>query len=173
MTTFSESFESINDITRKQSGLMKSKDGVLFRDLNKNGKLDLYEDPRQPIEARVENLLGQMTLEEKAGTLFINGSVVNADGSIEENPETPGFGGVAAVQIADHKMNHFNLWQIPGVNAVATWHNNLQRFAEVTRLGIPITIASDPRNHFHPQHFFDGRQRVLPVVRDPGLWCAG
>ena len=45
-------------------------------------------------------------------------------------------------------MNHFNLWQIPGAQAVAAWHNNLQRFAEQTRLGIPVTIASDPRNHF-------------------------
>ena len=45
-------------------------------------------------------------------------------------------------------MNHFNLWQIPSAQAVAAWHNNLQRFAEQTRLGIPVTIASDPRNHF-------------------------
>ncbi len=45
-------------------------------------------------------------------------------------------------------MNHFNLWDVPGAQAVAAWHNNLQRFAEETRLGIPITIASDPRNHF-------------------------
>ena len=41
-----------------------------------------------------------------------------------------------------------SLWEIPGAQAVATWNNNLQRFAEVTRLGIPVTIASDPRNHF-------------------------
>ncbi|MFN2153019.1 MAG: glycoside hydrolase family 3 N-terminal domain-containing protein, partial [Anaerolineales bacterium] len=143
-----ESFEIVNEITQEQSGLLKTEDGLIFRDLNKNGKLDLYEDPRQPIEARVEDLLSQMTLEEKAGTLFINGSVVNDDGSIEEKPGAPGFGGVAAKQITGQKMNHFNLWQIPGVQAVAAWHNNLQRFAEGTRLGIPVTIASDPRNHF-------------------------
>ena len=147
-TSRNEGFEVVNEITRGQSGLVKTEDGFTFRDLNKNGKLDLYEDPRQPIEARMEDLLGQMTLEEKAGMLFINGSVVNEDGSIEEKPGAPGFGGVAANQITNHKMNHFNLWQIPGVQAVATWHNNLQRFAEATRLGIPVTIASDPRNHF-------------------------
>jgi len=45
-------------------------DGFAFRDLNKNGKLDPYEDRRNPIRVRVENLLGQMTLQEKAGTLF-------------------------------------------------------------------------------------------------------
>lgn len=143
-----ESFDAINEITQQLSGLIKTANGFTFRDLNKNGKLDVYEDPRQPIEARVEDLLGQMTLEEKAGMLFINGSLVNEDGSIEEKPGEPGFGGVAARQITDRKMSHFNLWQIPGVKAVATWHNNLQRFAEATRLGIPVTIASDPRNHF-------------------------
>ena len=146
--THSEKFETVNEITQQHSGLIKIEEGFTFRDLNKNGKLDIYEDSRQPIEARVEDLLGQMTLEEKAGILFINGSVVNEDGSIEEKPGVEGFGGVAAKQIANQKMNHFNLWGIPGVQAVATWHNNLQRFAEETRLGIPVTIASDPRNHF-------------------------
>jgi len=124
-------------------------DGNLtIRDLNKNGTVDPYEDPRLPIAERVEDLLSQMTLEEKAGMMFINGSVVNEDSSIEEKPGTPGFGMVAAKQITDHKMNHFNLWQIPRAQIVAAWHNKLQRFAEGTRLGIPITIASDPRNHF-------------------------
>lgn len=121
---------------------------LIVRDLNKNGKLDIYEDPRQPIEARVEDLLKQMTLEEKAGMLFINGSVVNEDGSIEEKPVVSGFGMAAITQISNQKMNHFNLWAIPSVQAVAAWHNKLQHFAEQTRLGIPVTIASDPRNHF-------------------------
>jgi hypothetical protein len=41
-------------------------DGLLFKDLNKNGKLDVYEDWRQPIEERVKDLVAQMTLEEKS-----------------------------------------------------------------------------------------------------------
>ena len=140
--------ESPREIVSKLSALIKTENGLPFRDLNKNGKLDIYEDPGQPIEARVEDLLGQMMLEEKAGMLFINGSVVNEDSSIEEKPGGPGFGGVAAKQITGQKMNHFNLWQIPGAQVVAAWHNKLQCFAEQTRLGIPVTIASDPRNHF-------------------------
>ena len=139
---------TLNNLVLQKSHLVKDAEGYAYRDLNKNGKLDVYEDPRQPIEVRVDDLLRQMTLDEKAGMLFINGSVVNEDGSIEEKPGAPGFGRVAANQMADHKMNQFNLWQIPGAQAVATWYNNLQRFAEETRLGIPITIASDPRNHF-------------------------
>lgn len=57
-----------------------------FRDLNKNGKMDVYEDSKQPVEARVNDLLKQMTLEEKAGMMFINGAKVNEDGSIEDKP---------------------------------------------------------------------------------------
>src|SRR5580698_4244807 len=57
-----------------------------FRDLNKNGKLDVYEDSRQPIEARINDLLKQMTIEEKAGMMFINGARINDDGSIDDKP---------------------------------------------------------------------------------------
>lgn len=138
----------VDDLVGQQSGILQAENGITFRDLNKNGKLDIYEDPRQPMEARIEDLLGQMTLEEKAGLLFINGSVINEDGSIEEKPGAPAMARTAVSQIVEQKMNHFNLWQIPGAQVVAAWYNQLQRFVEQTRLGIPVTIASDPRNHF-------------------------
>jgi beta-glucosidase len=137
-----------SQVTAQRSTCIRTEKGVDFRDLNKNGKLDIYEDPRQPVEARVDDLLGQMTLEEKAGLMFINGAVVNPDGSLEEDPAMQGFGRAAIPQMTVQHMNHFNLWQIPSAHALAAWNNNLQRFAEQTRLGIPVTIASDPRNHF-------------------------
>ncbi|HVZ57612.1 MAG TPA: glycoside hydrolase family 3 N-terminal domain-containing protein [Chitinophagaceae bacterium] len=127
-----------------------------FRDLNKNGKLDVYEDVRQPVEARVTDLLRQMTLEEKAGLMFINGARVNEDGSIEDKPGTGmfAFAPNALKLMREKKMNHFNLWAVPTVQALAHWYNAMQRYAEdSTRLGIPITIASDPRNHFSNQIF--------------------
>src|SRR5579872_5469549 len=68
------------------TGVVKTIDGYTFRDLNKNGKLDVYEDARQPVAARVNDLLSQMTPEEKAGMMFINGARVNDDGSIEDKP---------------------------------------------------------------------------------------
>lgn len=132
----------------QESSLHKETGGFPFRDLNKNGMLDPYEDARQPVEIRVEDLLRQMTLEEKAGMLFINGAAVNADGSLEEKPGAAGFGRSALTQLTEQKMNHFNLWQIPDAPTVALWYNNLQKVAEQSRLGIPVTIASDPRNHF-------------------------
>ena len=49
-----------------------------FRDLNKNGKMDVYEDASRPVEERVNDLLAQMNVEEKAGMMFINGLFINA-----------------------------------------------------------------------------------------------
>lgn len=135
-------------ITKDISDLIKTENGYSYRDLNHNSKLDVYEDPRQPIDARVEDLLSQMTIEEKAGMLFMDGSVIAEDASIEEKPGNFEFGSFASTMITKQKMNHFNLWSVPGVKVVASWYNKLQKFEEQTRLGIPITIASDPRNHF-------------------------
>ncbi len=139
---------ALDEITKQHSDLLKTESGFSYRDLNHNGKLDVYEDPRQPIEARIEDLLKQMTLEEKAGMMFMDGSVIAEDGSIEEKPGNFEFGSFASTMITKQKMNHFNLWGVPGVKVVAAWYNRLQKFEEQTRLGIPITIASDPRNHF-------------------------
>jgi len=52
------------------------------------------------------------------------------------------------VSIDSLKMNHFNIWNIPADPTIfAKWHNKLQLIAEQSRLGIPVTIASDPRHH--------------------------
>src|SRR6516164_5337388 len=68
----------------EHSDLWRTEDGYQFRDLNKNGKLDIYEDTRQPVEKRVDDLLKQMNLEEKAGMMFYVPTRVNRDGTIEE-----------------------------------------------------------------------------------------
>ena len=52
-----------------------------FRDLNKNGKLDIYEDSRESVDKRVEDLLSQMTIEEKAGQMFITMIGMGRDGT--------------------------------------------------------------------------------------------
>lgn len=153
-----------SDLLNQFSSLVRAEDGFLYRDLNKNGVLDIYEDPRQPVEARVEDLLQQMTLQEKAGILFINGSVVNEDASLDDKPVNGQFGLAAKTQIEDHLLNHFNLWEVPSASVVAIWHNRLQQFAEGTRLGVPVTIASDPRNHFS-QSVFEMQ------ARDFSQWC--
>ena len=124
-----------------------TQDGIAFRDLNKNGKLDPYEDPRRPIEERVEDLLKQMTLEEKAGMLFHTMMFINKDGTLKEKmgimplPQ-------ASDMIARRLMNHFNLLEGTDPQHLAEWHNRIQKLAEQTRLGIPITVSTDPRHAF-------------------------
>ena len=54
-------------------------DGMTFRDLNKNNELDQYEDYRLDTAQRVEDLVSQMTLEEKVGTLFHPPVTINPD----------------------------------------------------------------------------------------------
>ena len=146
-----KSATGINPVLEKNATDLLTIDGYTFRDLNKNGKLDVYEDARQPIEARVNNLVSQMTLGEKAGMMFINGARINDDGTIGDEPGKGlfAFAPNALNLIREKKMNHFNLWAIPSISALANWYNSMQKYAEdSTRLGIPITIASDPRNHF-------------------------
>src|SRR6266487_497546 len=140
----------------QNSSVVKARNDYSFRDLNKNGKLDVYEDEKQPIEARINDVLSQMTLEEKAGMMFINGAKVNDDGSIEDKPATGlfAFAPNALKLMREKKMNHFNLWAVPSPEALAKWYNRMQKYAEdSTRLGMPITIASDPRNHFNNNIF--------------------
>ncbi|MGB1251369.1 MAG: glycoside hydrolase family 3 protein [Candidatus Promineifilaceae bacterium] len=145
--------KTLDKIVRQHSTLVNTETGFAYRDLNKNGKLDIYEDARRPIAERVEDLLSQMTLAEKAGMMFINGASVNADGSLEDKPDGPPFPPSAVPQMNALQMTHFNLWAIPSVQAVAIWYNNIQALAESNRLGIPVTVASDPRNHFSSNIF--------------------
>ena len=59
-----------------------SVDGYQFKDLNKNGELDAYEDWRLPMQDRIDNLVSQMTLEEKVGLMFHPNIAVPADGKV-------------------------------------------------------------------------------------------
>jgi beta-glucosidase len=125
-------------------------DGQDFRDLNKNGKLDAYEDYRVNIEDRITDLISQMTLEEKAGSMFITMAAMNTDGSLSEtqsafNPISYIVEGNSAMVLGKN-MNHLNTLQSTSPEAMVIWHNNIQKLAERTRLGIPVTLATDPRH---------------------------
>ena len=98
-----------------------------FRDLNKNGRLDVYEDPNRPVENRIDDLLQQMTVDEKAGLMFINRAIVNDDASLVYVPGSGPERHSAIGAINLRRMNHFNIWDIPDDAAVfAQWQNNLQ-----------------------------------------------
>ena len=115
-----------------------------FRDLNKNGMLDIYEDKNQSINDRVNDLISQMTIEEKAGSIFIDITKVTFEGS-----ESSGFASFlpeTVESINNLQMNHFNIIDSFEPTKMLEWYNNVQKVAEESRLGIPITIASDPRH---------------------------
>jgi beta-glucosidase len=147
-----------------QSALVQTDDGVTFRDLNKNGRLDPYEDPRRSIEERIDDLLAQMTLEEKAGLMFHMIAAVNPDGTLD--PPQHGFRSPPIADMVGGKhLSHFNVHALPEPRLAVRWHNRLQALAEDTRLGIPVTISSDPRHSFseNPQtSFFAGHFSLWP-----------
>jgi len=154
----------------------QSQAGRAYRDLNKNGKKDIYEDATQPIEKRIDDLLAQMTVEEKAGLMFINGTFINDDGTIVKRPDSKGMAArlpTAEQLIAEKKMNHFNLWQVPGIKAFAEGTNAIQKAAENSRLGIPVTIASDPRHYFSNNIFAMASNKFSQWPEQLGLAAIG
>jgi len=148
-------------------------DGFAYRDLNKNGRLDPYEDPRRPIAERVEDLLNQMSLEEKAGLMFHAIGQVNPDGSL--NPPAEGFTRAPITEmVVERRMNHFNVHALPAPRVAAEWHNRLQALAEETRLGIPVTISSDPRHAFSDNPLTSFQAAALSQWPEPlGLAATG
>ncbi|MEZ4591388.1 MAG: hypothetical protein R3D55_09640 [Chloroflexota bacterium] len=164
---------ALTENVKQKSRLIQTENGFAYRDLNKNGKLDIYEDPRQPIEARVADLLSQMTLAEKAGMLFIDGVRVNPDGSIEEKDDDQaftGFGNPVKSKLIDLKMNHFNIWQIPGARP---GHLVQQRPAAGRREppGHSHHACLRPAQSFGQKCHLYGRGRFFTMVRDHRLWC--
>ena len=91
-----------------------------------------------------------MTLAEKAGCLFVTMAGMDGDGELDEVPGPSGplslVMNANSEMVVNRRMNHFNVVQAPSALAMATWNNNLPRLAERTRLGIPVTVASDPRH---------------------------
>ncbi|KAA9106446.1 glycoside hydrolase family 3 protein [Microbacterium rhizomatis] len=109
---------------------------------------DRYRDASLPVEERVEILLNQMTLDEKAGLFFQTMISIGPDGELSDGD--PAFNLPSnAHYVLERSMNHFNLLGVaPTAGTIARWHNRLQELAASTRLGIPVTISTDPRHAF-------------------------
>ena len=120
-------------------------EGQPHRDLNKDGQLNPYEDRQLPVEQRVDDLLARMTLEEKVGLMFYPALGMQPDGSLVEDQAFYSQLGTTEA-IANKHMNHVGTFVPNPPKVVARWCNNLQKVAEGTRLGIPVTVCSDPRS---------------------------
>lgn len=119
-------------------------DGEVFRDLNRNGKLDAYEDYRVATTDRVEDLLKQMTLEEKVGQMFHPPVLIEPDPLFRVFLEAMNAGTSIEELISRKSLTHFNFYGGASPENIAKRLNELQRIAERTRLGIPLSISSDP-----------------------------
>ncbi|MGI9897695.1 glycoside hydrolase family 3 N-terminal domain-containing protein [Vibrio natriegens] len=146
------------------------KDGYQFKDLNKNGELDPYEDWRKSTSERISDLVSRMTLEEKVGMMLID--TMNAAPYGETNETHVEY-------IEQQKMNRFifrnSILTQDEVDAMeesernpsgdvitgrssapispkeaAQYMNSVQELSEATRLGIPSLFKSNARNHLDP-----------------------
>lgn len=130
-----------------RSAALLTVDGLTFKDLNRNGKLDPYEDWRLSAGARTSDLVQRMSLEELAGVM-VHGTLPSSGGMAS-------LGGGREYDLAKvHQMiekQHVNsfITRLNGTaQLLAAQNNEVQAIGEASRWGIPVTISSDPRHHF-------------------------
>ncbi|WP_200304584.1 glycoside hydrolase family 3 protein [Streptomyces adelaidensis] len=107
-----------------------------------------YRDPNRPVDERVADLLARMTLAEKAGQLFHSMLTMNGDGTLVDATDGPFLRRGTTELVTEGHLTHFNLLGQHGVRETAEWVNRLQALAADTRLGIPVTLSTDPRHSF-------------------------
>jgi beta-glucosidase len=140
-------------------------DGYRFKDLNGNGRLDLYEDWRLPVAQRIDDLLARMTPDEKAGMMLIDSLNAGCGGVLSAE---------SAAEIADQNMTRAILRNAVTMRPVcggqmrpggfggaqvspaemANFTNAVQELRERSRLGIPMVFKSNARNHIDPDTRF-------------------
>ncbi|MFF4098177.1 glycoside hydrolase family 3 N-terminal domain-containing protein [Streptomyces sp. NPDC001903] len=107
-----------------------------------------YKDAALPVDLRVADLLSRMTLEEKAGQLFHSMLMMNPDGTPLTETDGSMLPFTTPELIGNRFISHFNLLGSYGAREMAQWQNAVQEMAAATRLGIPVTLSTDPRHAF-------------------------
>ena len=127
-------------------------DGLKFKDLNKNGTLDVYEDWRAETDDRIADLIAQMTPEEEVGLLFcVNTQLADARNKVKDFQLT---------------CQLFNLNGTP--ITITNTLNNLQACAEAERLGVPMVFTSD-REYNAFGGYIDKAHEGFGTANDPEL----
>lgn len=121
--------------------------GLRFRDLNRNGRLDPYEDWRLSAAERAHDLRRRMTLEEKAGTMMHANPPSTASATIPGAGTAWDVPGIRSLLLDKHITSFLNRLNTD-VADMARQVNALQAMAEQGRLGIPVSLSTDPRNQF-------------------------
>lgn len=138
-------------------------DGLYFRDINKDGKLNVYKDWRNKPEERAKALVKDLSVEEKIGQLFLNSwkmgieqedkEFVDETGLLDEKPVEKG-SSIFAVEstvgttetLKDWKVREFILRANPKPDELADWMNQLNSVAEECEHFIPVLMVSNSRN---------------------------
>jgi beta-glucosidase len=130
-----------------------------FKDLNKNGTLDIYEDWRKPVAERAKDLAAKMSVEQMAGLmLYSRHQAVPAQeagmftGTYNEKPFSKS--GAKPSDLSDQQiafltkdnLRHVLLTSVESPIVAAEWNNNIQALVEGIGVGIPANNSSDPRN---------------------------
>lgn len=136
-------------------------DGLKFKDLNRNGKLDPYEDWRLGVNERAQNLASQMSVKQIAGLMLYSphqalpadpwGSGLTQgtyDGKNfkESTAATWNLTDQQKVFLRDNNLRHVLLTGVDSTESAARWNNEMQAFVEGLGLGIPSNTSSDPRH---------------------------
>ena len=136
-----------------------SVDGFAFKDLNKNGKLDKYEDWRLPADVRAKDLASKMSVEQIAGLMLYSrhqpipnppAGVFTGTYNGKKFPES----GAKASDLTDQQkafltkdnLRHVLITSVQSADVAAEWNNNVQSLVEGIGLGIPANNSSDPRH---------------------------
>ena len=138
---------------------MITQDGLKFKDLNKNGKLDAYEDWRLPADERASDLAKQMSIEQIAGLMLYSAHqaipVVSDKPSGHYNGKPFSKSGAKAWNLSDAQqkflkddnLRHVLITSVQSAEVAARWNNSMQAFVEGLGLGIPCNTSSDPRHN--------------------------
>ncbi len=135
------------------------KKGYAFKDLNKNGKLDKYEDWRLTAEERAKDLASQMSVEQIAGLMLYSAhqsipSGRGRFGASTYNGKPYQESGAKPYDLSDAQkkfltvdnLRHVLITRVESPEVAALWNNNVQALCEATALGIPANNSSDPRH---------------------------
>jgi beta-glucosidase len=133
--------------------------GFAFKDLNRNNKLDAYEDWRLPYEERVRDLAKKMSVEQMAGLMLYSAhQAIPARGTgrygatyggrqFDESGAAPGdLNDTQKKFLIEDNLRHVLITKVESPGVSAQWSNNAQALVEGIGLGIPINVSSDPRH---------------------------
>ena len=134
-------------------------DRLAFKDLNKNGKLDIYEDWRLPVEERAKDLASKLSVEQIAGLMLYSGhqaiptvgsgrmgGTYNGKPFAESGAKASDLSDQQKKFLTDDNLRHVLITSVQTPSIAAAWNNNAQSLVEGIGFGIPANNSSDPRH---------------------------